>query len=60
MYRYIGDGFPASLIAADLLDQWTGPQCFSQHVAGSSPGCVTFPSVGLERKVGSGVREEDL
>jgi len=36
------------IITADLLDQWFGPQSFSQHVAGSTPGSVTFPSAGFD------------
>jgi len=42
--RYIGDGFPVPFITANLLDQWFGLRSFSQHVAGSTPGSVTFPS----------------
>jgi len=40
--------FLLPLITADFLDQWFGPQSFNQHVAGSTPGSVTFPSVGLD------------
>ena len=46
--RYIGDGFPVPLITAGLLDQWFGPQSFSQHVAGSTPGSITSPTAGLD------------
>ena len=38
--------FLRPLITADLLDQWFGPQAFSQHIAGSAPGSVRFPSAG--------------
>ena len=34
------------LITDDLLDPWFGPHSFCQHVAGSTPGSVTFPSAG--------------
>jgi len=46
------DGLPVPLITADLLeDQWLGSQSFSQHVAGSTPGSVTFPSAALGREI---------